>query len=86
MTESAYEAVEKEIPQLDNMQEMVKKTYVMQSNNANRKFALKKKSEEFKQKHVSLKNVLNIEFATYNKEACEFFRDDYEPIVVITGI
>ena len=44
---------------------------------------MKNLSDEYNQKHVTLQNVLDIQLATYNKDACVAFRDDYEPIVKV---
>jgi len=55
----------------------------MQSNSANRKLYLKNLADEYDQKHLTLQNVLDIKFATYNQDACVAFRDDYEPIVKV---
>ena len=60
---------------------MVKTAYVMQSDSANRKLELKRKADEWKQKYTTPQNILSIKFATYNKEACVPFRNDFEPFI-----
>ena len=53
----------------------------MQSNSANRKSKLKKKAEEWKKKHKTIQNILDIKFATYNYEAGVATLEDYEQIL-----
>jgi len=66
-------SVSKEVPQVKNLEWMIKEGYKMQSNSANRKSAMKKLALEYEQKYVTPQNVLAIKFVTYNYEAAVAF-------------
>ena len=87
ITESAYEAIEtsKKIPQIGNLEWMIKTAYNMQSNSANRKSEMKKLAESYEQKYVTPQNGLAIKFVTYNYEAALAFFADYEMTLTVTG-
>ena len=55
----------------------------MQSNSSNRKLELKKLSDSYDSKYKKLQNILDIKFATYNKEACVATLTDYEVLITL---
>jgi len=69
ITESAFEKLEKNNTQIQNVQEIVKAGYHSQVYSANRKAHLKKLADEYHRKFYTLQNVLDIKFATYNFDA-----------------
>ena len=83
ITESAWSKVEDTVPQVKSSQGMVSKAFTMQSNSANRKMKMKQKADEWKRKFVSLTNVLDIKFATYNLEASLSFMIDYPVVAAV---
>ena len=60
ISESAYEKLQEGQPRIVNCEKIIKSSYTMQSNSANRKSKLKKKAEEWKKKHKTLQNILDL--------------------------
>ena len=83
ITESAFEKLEKNNTQIQNVQEMVKAGYHSQVYSANRKAHLKKLADELHRKLYTLQNVLDIKFATYNFDASVVFLKDFPMVLAL---
>ena len=81
ITESAYEKLQEAESRIENCEKVIKSAYTMQSKSASRKLKLKKCAEKWQKKHITLQNILDIKFATYNYEAGIATLEDYEQIL-----
>ena len=83
ITESAFEKLEENNTQIENVQEMVKAGYHSQVYSANRKAHLKKLADEYHRKLYTLQDVLDIKFATYNFDGCLAFVKDFPMVLAL---
>ena len=85
ITESAYEKLQEAESRIENCEKVIKSAYTMQSKSASRKLKLKKCAEKWQKKHITLQNILDIKFATYNYEAGIATLEDYEQILKLAN-